>query len=326
MEITPLFPIVLPCSWPYDSLLTQDGSFPINPYGQPCYTIANNVMFSVRAKRKVSMEAFDLGRRTRDFIIPNIRKKYHITGQYLSLAAAAEVIQVVRLGLLAAGCGELTEEQLAELGTVLEPEVHQQLRPKSGGKKAVVLEIERLWSDRSAAHAPPGVPQRKASVRAIKVAILSLLGMLLGVGLATLFFHSRGMIRQEVGKDAWESAIFAKATRDVIANRLAEVQAKVAGHHCPGKPWEDDQKEVLASQYALVKATERAEYERGRLEGLAHPKPVQVPEPMSYHIKRVTGIVAKLVQDQKSLLPKGAVDQARAELLRAAVQQGRACK
>jgi hypothetical protein len=283
-------------------------------------------MFSVRAKRKVSMEAFDLGRRIRDFIIPNVRKKYHITGQYLSLVAAAEVIQVVRLGLLAAGCGELTEEQLAELGTVLEPEVHQQLRPKSGGKKAVVLEIERLWSDRSAAHAPPGVPQPKASVRVTKVAILSLLGMLLGVGLATLFFYSRGMIRQEVGKDAWESAIFAKATRDVIANRLAEVQAKVAGHACPGKPWEDDQKEVLAFQHALVKATEHAEYERGRLEGLAHPKPVQVPEPASYHIKRVSGIVGKLVQDQKSLLPKGAVDQARSELLRVAVQQGRACK
>jgi hypothetical protein len=283
-------------------------------------------MFSVRAKRKVSMEAFDLGRRIRDFIIPNIRKKYHITGQYLSLVAAAEVIQVVRLGHLAAGLGELTEEQLAELGTVLEPEVHQQLRPKSGGKKAVVLEIERLWSDRSAAHAPPGVPQSKASVRVIKVAILSLLGMLLGIGLATLFFYSRGMIRQEVGKDAWESAIFAKATRDVIANRLAEVQAKVAGHRCPGKPWEDDQKEVLAFQYALVKATERAEYERGRLEGLAHPKPVQVPEPTPYHIKRVSGIVGKLLQDQKSLLPKGAVDQARSELLRTAVQQGRVCK
>jgi hypothetical protein len=272
------------------------------------------------------MEAFDLGRRIRDFIIPNIRKKYHITGQYLSLVAAAEVIQVVRLGHLAAGLGELTEEQLAELGTVLEPEVHQQLRPKSGGKKAVVLEIERLWSDRSAAHTPPGVPQPTASVRVTKVAMLSLLGMLLGIGLATLFFYSRGMIRQEVGKDAWESAIFAKATRDVIANRLAEVQAKVAGHACPGKPWEDDQKEVLAFQYALVKATERAEYERGRLEGLAHPKPVQVPEPTPYHIKRVSGIVGKLLQDQKSLLPKGAVDQARAELLRVAVQQGRACK
>lgn len=81
------------------------------------------------------MEAFDLGRRIRDFIIPHIRKKYHITGQYLSLVAAAEVIQIVRFGLLAAGCGELTEEQLAALGTILEPEVHKQLRPKSGGKK-----------------------------------------------------------------------------------------------------------------------------------------------------------------------------------------------
>ena len=87
------------------------------------------------------METFDLGRRIRDFIIPNIRKKYHITGQYLSVAAAAEVIQVVRLGFLAAGFGELTEEQLIELGTVLEPEVHQQLRPRSGGKKAVVYSI-----------------------------------------------------------------------------------------------------------------------------------------------------------------------------------------
>ena len=53
---------------------------------------------------------------------------------------------------------------------------------------------------------------------------------------------------------------------------------------------------------------------------------IQVPEPTSYHIKRVSGIVGKLLQDQKSLLPKGAVDQARSELLRVAVQQGRACK
>jgi hypothetical protein len=272
------------------------------------------------------METFDLGRRIRDVVIPHIRKKYHITGQYLSLEAAAEVIQVVRLSLLVAGFGELTEEQLIELGTVLEPEVHQQLRPKSGGKKAVVAEIEQLWSERSAARTAPSVPQPKAAMRVKKVAMLSLLGMLLGMGLATLFFYSRGMIRQEVGKGELESAIFAKATRDVIANRLAEVQTKVAGHPCPGKPWEDDQKEVLASQHALVKATERVEYERGRVEGLAHPKPIQVPEPTSYHIKRVAGIVGKLVQDQKGLLPKGAVDQARSELLRVAVQQGRACK
>jgi hypothetical protein len=225
------------------------------------------------------MEAFDLGRRIRDFIIPNIRKKYHITGQYLSLAAAAEVIQVVRLGLLAAGFGELTEEQLSEFGTVLEPEIHQQLRPKSGGKKAVVLEIERLWSERPAAHATPGVPPPTASVRVKKVAIVSFLGMLLGIGLTTLFFYSRGMIRQEVGNGELESAIFAKAARDVIAHRLTEVQTQVAGHPCPGKTWEDDQKEVLAFQHALVKATERAEYARGRVEGLAHPKPIQVPEP-----------------------------------------------
>src|SRR5712691_4838146 len=108
------------------------------------------------------MESFDLGRRISDFVIADIRKKYHITGQYLSLEAAAEVIKVVRLGFLAAGFGELTEEQLIELGAVLEPEVHQQLRPRSGGKKAVVLEIERLWSERPAAHAPPGVPQPAA--------------------------------------------------------------------------------------------------------------------------------------------------------------------
>ena len=75
-----------------------------------------------------------------------------------------------------------------------------------------------------------------------------------------------------------------------------------------------------------MKATERAEYERGRVEGLAHPKPIQVPEPTSYHIKRVAGIVGKLLQDQKGLLPKGAVDQAHSELLRVAVQQGRVCK
>jgi hypothetical protein len=271
------------------------------------------------------MEPFDLGRRIRDVIIPHIRKKYHITGQYLSLEAAAEVIQVVRLGLLVAGFGELTEEQLSEVGTVLEPEVHHQLRPRTGGKKAVVLEVERLWAERSVASAA-GVPHPKATWRVCGMAILSCLGLLLGIGLTTLFFYSRGMIRQEVGKDALESAIFAKATRDVIANRLAEVRTNIARHACPGKPWEEDQKEVLASQYALAKATERAEYERGRVEGLAHPKPMQVPEPTPYHIKRVSGIVGKMLQDQKSLLPKGAVDQARSELLRAAVQQGRACK
>src|SRR5437667_6304069 len=116
-------------------------------------------MFSVRAQRKASMEPFDLGRRIRDIIIPHMRKKYHITGQYLSLAAAAEVIQVVRLGLLTAGFGELTEEQLTELGTVLEPEVHQQLLPRSGGKKDVVVAIERLWSERPAAHATASVAQ-----------------------------------------------------------------------------------------------------------------------------------------------------------------------
>jgi hypothetical protein len=272
------------------------------------------------------MEPFDLGRRIRDFVIPHMRKKYHITGQYLSLEAAAEVVQVVRLGLLAAGFGELTEEQLSELGAVLEPEVHQQLRPRSGGKKAVVVEIERLWSDRSAAHTTLGVAQSKAPARVTKLAVLSLLGLLLGIALATLFFYSRGMIRQGVGKSEVENAIFARATRDVIAQQLAAAQAKVAGHPCPGKTWEDDQKEALAFQYALVKATERAEYARGRLEGLAYPKPIQVPEPTPYHIKRVAGIVGKLVQDQKNLLPKGAVDQARSELLRVAVQQGRVCK
>jgi hypothetical protein len=276
--------------------------------------------------RKASMEPFNLGRRIRDFIIPHVRTKYHITGQYLSLEAAAEVIQVVRLGLLAAGFGELTEEQLTEIGTVLEPEVHPQLRPRSGGKKALVLAIERLWSERPLARSTQGILQRKAAWRVKGVAMLSLLGMLLGVGLATLFFYSRGMIRQEVGKSELDSAIFAKAARDVIANRLVEVRAKIAGHPCPGKTWEDDQKEVLAAQHALVKATERAEYERGRLAGLAYPKSIQIPEPTPYHIKRVAGIVGKLMQDQKSLLPKGAVDQARVELLRVAVQQGRACK
>ena len=272
------------------------------------------------------MEPFDLGRRIRDVIIPHIRKKYHITGQYLSLEAAAEVVQTVRLGLLVTGFGALTEEQLIELGTVLEPEVHQQLRPRAGGKKAVVLEIERLWSERLVTRPTPDVRQSQAPARVTKVAMLSLLGMLLGIALTTIFFYSRGMIRQEVGKSEVDSAIFAKATRNVIAHRLAEVQTKIAGHPCPGKSWEDDHKEVLASQYALVQATERAEYERGRLEGLAYPKPIQVPEPTPYHIKRVAGIVGKLVQDQKNLLPKGAVDQARSELLLTAVQQGRACK
>jgi hypothetical protein len=272
------------------------------------------------------MEPFDLGRRIRDVIIPHIRKKYHITGQYLSLEAAAEVIQMVRLGLRVAGFGELTEEQLSEVGTVLEPEVHHQLRPKSGGKKAVVLEVERLWSARPIARATRGVSHPQAVWRVKRIAILSLVGMLLGIGLTTLFFYSRGMIRQEIGEDALERAIFAKATRDVIANRLAEVRTKAAGHPCPGKPWEEDQKDILASQHALVKATERAEYERGRVEGLAHPKPMQVPEPTTYHIKRVSGIVGKMLQDQKSVLPKGAVDQARSELLRVAVQQGRTCR
>ena len=326
MEMTSLFSIVLPCSLHYDSPLTQNCSFSINLPGQPCYTIIHNVMFSVRAERKVSMETLTLGRRTRDYIIPNIRKKYHITGQYLSLAAAAEVIQVVRLGFLAAGVGELTEEQLNELGTVLEPEVHQQLRPTSGGKKAVVLEIERLWSERPVEHATQGGAQSKAAGGVKKVAILSFLGILLGIGLATLYFYSRGMIRQGIGQGELESAIFAKAARDVIAQRLAEVQTKAAGHPCPGKTWEEDHKEVLASQHALVKATERAEYERGRVEGLAYPSLVQVPEPTSYHIKRVSGIVGKLVQDQKGLLPKGAVEQARSDMLRVAGQQGRACK
>jgi len=272
------------------------------------------------------MEPFDLGRRIRDFIIPHMRQKHHITGQYLTLEAAAEAVQIVRLGLLAAGFGQLTEEQLGEVGTVLEPEVHQQLRPRAGGKKAIVLEIERLWAERPAVHTLPGVSQPRASGRLTKVAGLSFAGMLLGIGLATLFFYSRGMIRQGLGKGELESAIFAKATRNVIVQRLTEAEAKVAGHPCPGKVWEDDQKEALAFQHALVKATEHAEYARGRLEGLAHPQTIQVPEPTEYHIKRVGGIVGKLVQDQKSLLPRGAVEPARSELMRVALQEGRACQ
>ena len=51
------------------------------------------------------METVDLERRIRDYVIPDIRKKYHITGQYLSLEAAAEVIQIVRLGLRVTGGG-----------------------------------------------------------------------------------------------------------------------------------------------------------------------------------------------------------------------------
>jgi hypothetical protein len=272
------------------------------------------------------MEPFDLGRRIRDFVIPDIRKKYHITGQYLSLEAAAEVIQVVRLGLLTAGLGQLTDEQLSELGTVLENQVHQQLRPKAGGAKEVVAELERLWSERPVTHATPGAPHPPARSRVQWLAVLSLLGILLGMGLATLFFYGRGLIRQEVGQSELESAIFAKATRDVIAQRLVEVQAKVAGYPCPGKTWEDEQKEVIASKQALVKATEQAEYARGRLDGLAHPRSIQIPEPTTYHIRRVTGIVNKMVQDQKNLLPRGAVEQARSELLRVAVQQGHTCK
>ena len=272
------------------------------------------------------MEPFDLGRRIRDVIIPHIRRKHHITGQYLSLEAAAEAVHIVRLGLITAGLGDLTEEQLSEVGTVLEPEVHQQLRPRTGGKKAIVLEIERLWAERPVVRVTPGVSRPKASGRITKVVVLSFAGMLVGIGLATLFFYSRGMMRQGVGKGELESAIFAKATQNVIAQRLTEAEARVTGHPCPGKVWEDDQKEALAFQHALVKATEHAEYARGRLEGLAHPQPIQVPEPTEYHIKRVGGIVGKLVQDQKSLLPRGVVEPARSELMRVALQQGRACQ
>jgi hypothetical protein len=150
--------------------------------------------------------------------------------------------------------------------------------------------------------------------------------MLLGIGLATLYFYSRGLIRQEVGKSELDNAIFAKATRDVIAQRMVEMQAKVAKYQCPSKTWEDEQKEVLACKQALVKATEQAEYARGRLDGLAHPQSLQIPEPATYHINRVTGIVDKMVRDQKNLLPRGAVEQARSELLRAAAQQGHTCK
>jgi hypothetical protein len=81
------------------------------------------------------LDTSDFERRIRDLVIPTIRKQYRVSGHSLSLEAAAEVIQVVRLGLLAAGWGELTEEQLIALGTVLEYQVHQQLRPRSGGKK-----------------------------------------------------------------------------------------------------------------------------------------------------------------------------------------------
>lgn len=272
------------------------------------------------------MDTSDFERRIRDLVIPAIRKQYRVTGHYLSLEAAAEVIQVVRLGLLTAGWGELTEEQLIALGTVLEYQIHQQLRPRSGGKRAVVSEIEQLWAARQAAHATLGGPPAKTSSRLPWVAILALCGMLLGLGLATLFFYSRGMIRHEVGAGELEKAILAQATRDVIANRLADLQAKVARYRCPNKAWEDDQKEVLASQKALVRAKEHAEYARGRLDGLAYPKSITVPEPTAYHNNRMLGIVSKMVQDQKSLLPKGAVEQAREELLRAVVEEGRMCK
>ena len=272
------------------------------------------------------LDMSDFERRIRDLIIPAIRKQYRVTGHYLSLEAAAEVIQVVRLGLLAAGWGELTEEQLIALGTVLEYQVHQQLRPRSGGKKDVVSEIEQLWAARQAARATLGVPPPKAPPRRPWVAIMLLCGLLLGMGLTTLFFYSRGMMRHEVGADELEKAIFAQATRDAIANRLTELQAKVARYRCPTKAWEDDQKEVLASQKALVQATEHAEYARGRLDGLAHPKSITVPEPTAYHSNRILGIVGKMVQDQKSSLPRGVVEQAREELLRAVVEEGRMCQ
>jgi len=272
------------------------------------------------------MEPSDLGRRIRDYVIPDVRKKYHITGQYLSLEAAVEVIQVVRLGLLTAGFGQLTEAQLSELGAAMEHQIHQQLKPQTGGAKEIVAEIERLWSTRPATQATSGVSRPPGAVRVQWLAVLSVLGMLLGIGLTTLFFYSRGLIRQEVGKSELDSAVFARATRDVIAQRLVEIQAKVAKYNCPGKTWEDEQKEVLACKQALVKATEQAEYARGRLDGLAHPQSLQLPEPTTYHINRVTGIVDKMVRDQKNLLPRGAVEQARSELLRVAVQHGHTCK
>jgi hypothetical protein len=272
------------------------------------------------------MEPSDLGRRIRDYVIPDIRKKYHITGQYLSLEAAVEVIQVVRLGLLTAGLGQLTEAQLSELGAAMEHQIHQQLKPQTGGAKEIVAELERLWSARPVTHATSGVPRPPATARVKRLVILSVLGLLLGMGLATLFFYSRGLIRQEVGKSDLESAIFAKATRDVLVQRLAEIQAKVAKYNCPGKTWEDEQREVLACKQALVQATEQAEYARGRIDGLASPRSLQLPEPTAYHIGRVTGIVDKMVRDQKNLLPRGAVEQARSELLRVAVQQGHTCK
>src|SRR5262245_50728292 len=123
------------------------------------------------------METFDFGRRIRDVVLPEVRKTYHVTGHYLSLEAAAGVIAVVRLGLLSAGCGELTEEQLLELGTVLEYQVHPELRPKSGEKKDVVSEIERLWAERQATHASLGGPSPKAPGRVKWVVMMALLGM-----------------------------------------------------------------------------------------------------------------------------------------------------
>ena len=272
------------------------------------------------------MEPSDLGRRIRDYVIPEIRRKYHITGQYLSLEAAIEVIQVVRLGFLTTGLGQLTDAQLSELGAAMEHQIHQQLKPQTGGAKEIVAELERLWAARLVTHATSRAPRPPATARMKWLAALSVLGILLGIGLTTLFFSSRGLIRQEVGKSDLENAIFAKATRDVIAQRLAEIQAKVAKYNCPGKTWEDEQKEVLACKQALVKATEQAEYARGRLDGLAYPRSLQIPGPTTYHVGRVTGIVDKMVRDQKNLLPRGAVEQARSELLRVAVQQGHTCK
>ena len=81
------------------------------------------------------METFALGRRIRDSIIPNIRKKYHITGQYLSLAAAAEVIQVVRLGLLAAGVGNSPRSNSSNSGLYLSPKYTSNSDPSPVGKK-----------------------------------------------------------------------------------------------------------------------------------------------------------------------------------------------
>ena len=96
------------------------------------------------------MEPSDLGRRIRDFIIPEVRKKYHITGQYLSLEAAVEVIQVVRLVSSPQGLGNSPRSNSANSEPPLSPRYTSNLNPirwekrsRAGNRATVVRQASR---------------------------------------------------------------------------------------------------------------------------------------------------------------------------------------